>query len=227
VTALSVSDYIVNEVQTVTGRNGSETRALYSLIKKKGQGYTQDPYMLLPAFEGGDLYIRYWMKFQPDLVERMTPQTWRVFFEWKTAGDYRVIASVVTWGNVQPYWEIRGDNNANGGLPYEQFWKVENRSVAVPAGEWFKVEVFWHRSSGADGRVWMAINGRVILDRYGPNKGVNNASINRIMVNQLYTGGSYPVYQWVDEVEIWDGFPPDAGNRPYRPETGTPRSVRR
>jgi hypothetical protein len=24
----------------------------------------------------------------------------------------------------------------------------------------------------------------------------------------LYTGSRMPVYQWIDDLEIWDGFPP-------------------
>jgi hypothetical protein len=40
--------------------------------------------------------------------------------------------------------------------------------------------------------------------------GVNKAPINRIMVSQLYTSTAYPIYQWIDDVEIWDGFPPGA-----------------
>ena len=137
----------------------------------------------------------------------MTPQTWRPIFEWKTAGDYRVIAQVVTYGNNGPWWQIIGDNNANGGLAYQRFWEVDNTTVAVPVGEWFKFEVFWHRSSGEDGRVWMAVNGNVIADHYGPNMGVNSAPINRIFMPNLYSGSTYPIYQWLDDVEIWNGFP--------------------
>ena len=234
VNALTIDNYMVNQIQTVTGRNGNPTRALYSEIKQSGccgtnsQGgaATQDPFMIQPAGEQGDLYISYWIKLQPDLLQKMTPQNWRAFFEWKTAGDYRVIAYVASWdggcGGVKPmgplFWQIRGDNNANGGLPYQEFWRVDNCAFAVPVAEWFKFEVFWHRSSGADGRVWMAFNGQVIADHHGPNKGVWNASINRIMMPNLYSGSAYPIYQWVDDVEIWDGFPPVTGsNPPYAP----------
>jgi len=127
-------------------------------------------------------------------------------FEWKTAGDYRVIAQIVTYGGL-PYWEIRADNDANGGLPKEEFWRVNNRAVPVPIGEWFKFEVFWHRSDAADGRVWMAVNGRKIVDQLGPNMGIKSAPIDRIMFMQLYSGGSYPLEQWTDDVQIWSDFP--------------------
>ena len=62
----------------------------------------------------------------------------------------------------------------------------------------------------------MAVNGQVIVDRYGPNIGVSNAPINRIAMAN-YSGTPYPVYQWIDDVEIWNGFPPVGNNPPYAP----------
>jgi hypothetical protein len=206
----TVSQYTLNRIDTVTGHGGNATRALYSEIARKGGDSTQDPFVLLPASEGGDLYIRYWMKFQPDMVQQMGVNGWRAFFEWKTDGDYRVAAYVYTDGSGQPYWFIHGDNNANGGLPYQEFWAIDNRSVPVPAGQWFKFEVFWHRSGGSDGRVWEAINGHLVADHRGPNMGVDQAPINRIMVFQNYTGTTAMSYEWADDLEIWNGFPADA-----------------
>jgi hypothetical protein len=156
------------------------------------------------------MYISYWLKLQPDLLQKMTDpalggQTWRSVFAWKTgdAGDYRVIL----------YWEVRADNEANGGLPFEMFWKVDNCSIAVPVGEWFKFEIFWHRSSGSDGRVWVAVNGNIVAAHFGPNIGVNNSPINRIMM-PLYTEHPVPWYQWVDDLQIWGGFPTAAPGGP-------------
>ena len=71
-----------------------------------------------------------------------------------------------------------------------------------------KFDVFWHRSTGADGRVWMAVNGQTILDHLGPNK--INAPINRIYMPNLYSSTAFPIYQWIDDLQIWDSFPPDA-----------------
>jgi hypothetical protein len=215
----TVGNYMVNEIQTVTGHDGNPTRALFSQIKQSGccgtrsQGDrpTQNALTLQPVAERGDLYIRYWLKYQPDLAQVLVHPNWRVVFEFKTAGDYRVIASVVTWGiGAALSWHVIGDNNANGGLRYKRFWESYNTKVPVPIGEWFKFEVFWHRSSGSDGRVWMAVNGQGIVDHRGPNMGVIKAPINRIMMPNLYSGSAYPIYQWVDDLQIWDGFPPDA-----------------
>jgi hypothetical protein len=218
VTAATVESYISNEIQTVIGPKGVPTRAMYSVLKKRGEGYccTQNTFALQPAADPGDLYISYWMKYQPDLIASMNNQ-WRMVFEWKTAGDYRVTVRVVTYRGAKPYWIVIGDNEANGGLPYERFWEIQNKSVPVPIGQWFKFEVFWHRDGGNDGRVWAAVNGRVIADRRGQNVGIHNKPVNRIMMPNLYTGGIFPAYHWIDDIEIWDGFPPVGNNPPYAP----------
>jgi hypothetical protein len=215
VTHETMSEWIVNDLQTVIGRTGAATRALYSLIKKTpctgtaGQGgascFVQDSYVLAPASQG-DLYVSFWRKLQPDLLQKMGSGTWHVVFDWKSSGDYRVVNQIVNYGGT-PYWQIKADTLADGGLPFQEFWRVENKSVPVPIGQWFKFEAFYHRSKGSDGRVWMAVNGQKIVDKWGPNIGVNNDPINRVFPFLLYSGASYPVYQWTDDVQIWSSFP--------------------
>jgi hypothetical protein len=215
-TPTSILNYIVNEIQTVTGRKGTPTRVLHSLMKQTGctgtasqNGTTcwaQDPYLLQPTREPGDLYISFWRKIDPTLAQKLV-NGWHVLFEWKSTGDYRVIAQIVNYGGVAPYWEIRADNVANGGLAHQEFWRVNNKSVPVPLGQWFKFEVFWHRSKGADGRVWMALNGQKLVDKFGPNIGVNSNPIDRIFLTQLYSAASYPLSQWTDDIQIWSAFP--------------------
>ena len=143
-----------------------------------GSEVDQDPFMIQPFGETSDLYISYWLKFQPDLAEKMNNLpagpginnggTWRAFFALKTGtqkpatgplndpldnGDYRIEIYVMTYGGGTPYWQVLADNNAGGGAPLVNNWAVQNRAVPVPAGEWFKFEFFLHRSNGADGRV--------------------------------------------------------------------------
>jgi hypothetical protein len=215
VTATTVRDYMFNEILTVTGHNGTPTRVLYSQVTQSGccggdpqSGATQNGFQIQPNTEGGDLYIRYWLKFQPDLDKQLASPNWRYLFSWKTVSDYRTVVQVVSWCIGAPLcWEIRGDNAA-GNAPYVMYWDEYNTTVPVPVGQWFKFEVFWHRSTGPDGRVWMAVNGQPIVDHRGPNKIVD--SINRIFLSDVYSGTAYPLYQWMDDLEIWDGFPPDA-----------------
>jgi len=248
VNTATISTYIVNRLDGGTGRNGS--RSLYSEIMQSGccgtdsqvGGATQDPYVIHPAGTQDDLYLSYWLKFQPDLDALMGQcgpnfdHQWRVPFEVKTAGDYRVILQVAkdrdpnSCAFIGPmYWLVAGDNEANCNLytppPLKQcptaptnVWSAQNRSVAVPVDQWFKLEVFWHRSSDNDGRVWMAVDGQVIADHFGPNTGDWNAPIDRIMTNQLYTSTAYPVFQWVDDLQIWQAFPTaNSGDAWYDP----------
>jgi hypothetical protein len=227
VTASTFNNYQINEIQSVTGHDGNPTRALYTEIKQQFPGtFTQNDLFVRPASEQGDLYISYWIKLQPDLAEKLKIGNWRVIWDWKSAGDYRVTAQIVSWGGAAPYWQIRADTYANGGLPPQVFWEIQNKTAPVPIGRWFKFEAFIHRSSGADGRDWMAVDGQVLADHRGPNIGVNAARLNRIMPFLVYTDAPGPAYQWVDDLQVWDGFPPDASGRPHRPGTGTPRSAR-
>lgn len=216
-TSSTVNNWMYNQFQKVTGRTGAQTTALYSHILQsgccgtsaQGGGSTQLPYLINPGQEPGDMYISFWRKLQPDWTQKLAAgDPWRVVFEWKTAGDYRISANLVGWGGKAPFWQLRADNNANGGLPMQEFWRTYNTAVPVPAADaWWKFEVFWHRSSGNDGRVWMAVNGKVLVDKYGPNIGVNNKPINRIFLSQLYAGSPYPIYQWTDDVQVWSTFP--------------------
>ena len=240
VSAAAIGSYMFNQIQTVTGPKGNPTQALYQQISQNvngtepmGTSPTTNLFNILPSGETSDLYISYWVKLQPDLVEKMNNLpagpgivgggTWRSFFAFKTGtqkavtgplndpmnnGDYRVEVYVLTYGGGTPYWQVLADNNAGGGAPLVNNWVVQNRAVPVPVGEWFKFEIFWHRSNGADGRVWAAVNGNVICDQSGPNMGAWNLPINRISSPTVYTGSRMPVYQWIDDLEIWDGFPP-------------------
>jgi hypothetical protein len=207
VTPDTASQYVINEIRTVTGHDGRPTRALYSELRKHGGPAQQDPYLLLPSAAlraQGDLYISYWIKLQPDLRERMGPDNWWVLFEWKTNIDHRLITYVYTDKLGKPYWYMQTDDISNP--PSKNIWWVQNKSIAVPVGEWFKFEFFWHRSFANDGRAWQAVNGRVVFNRVGSLLGGGDP-IDRIMVMQLYSGAVYPLYQWIDDIEIWDGFP--------------------
>ncbi len=243
ISSSTISNYVVNQLQTVTGHTGSSTTALYQgTLGSSYEGSTsrQDPYVITPDVTApqGDLYIREWINVEPDLKTQLIPGQfpdgswgdWRVIAEWKTGGqamggttgcvpgaptyggDYRIIVFIIMDNNGNLFWRVQGDNNANGNLPVTTFWQIDDHSIPVPVGQWFKFEWFWHRSSGSDGRVWAAINGQVIADRYGSNIGAYNCQINRIVPHTVYTGGHLPAYQWVDDLEIWNTFPADASS---------------
>jgi hypothetical protein len=263
VDATTVRDYAFGQIVTLTGHRGTPTRALYQQVTQsgccgqdpQGGGATQSAFQIQPGAEPGgtlgDIYISYWAKFQADLDKQLTPQNWRALFAWKSAGDYRVSVSVASWEDGCPgqprspnqlFWRFIGDSNANGNVPLETFWMIDNCAVAVPIGQWFKLEVFWHRGSSINdpsGRAWMAVNGQVVADVSSANlarvvcipapgvpscspntsmRGRNNNSIDRIFFSSVYGGGPWPMYLWVDDLQIWErGFPLTCTDVPCAP----------
>jgi len=210
------ADYIENTLETIPDRDGVPTRVIHQKIKQKAKGFTQDPYIVETSFEGGDLYVRFSIKYNSNLREILGPDGWLTFFEWKTAGDYRIAAYIYEDLQKKLYWYVHGDNEANGGLPYQEFWFKENRDVEVPLNKWFTMEFFSHRSTGNDGRFWWAVDGNVIADYKGSTKDVKK--INRIMLFTAYSG-SNTLDQWVDDFEIWDDFPCGNGIPCFSPST--------
>ena len=233
VNAASIGASMFNEIRSIAGPKGAPTHALYSEVLQSGccgtasqdkrSGATQNALEIAPAAEDGDLYLSYWLMYQPDLARQLDPPrpNWRYLFSWKTGsprrndGDYRVVVQIATWcPGASLCWETRGDNAA-GTAPYVEYWRVQNTFVPVPVGRWFKFEVFWHRSAGSDGRFWAAVDGRVIADRRGPNR--REKPINRILVANVYGSGAFPMYQWMDDLRIYDGFPRECADPPCAP----------
>jgi hypothetical protein len=222
--------YIRNEIQTVTGPHGNQTKAQYqALLKPKADPQApyelQDPFIILsskPRESQGPIYIRQWMKIAP--TSGVGLGSWRNIIQWKTGGDYRLNLDVSNFSQNQSgqphFWRLHADNNSNANppVPIVHYWERLDQVTPVPvAGQWFKLEIFWDRKApGQDGRVWVAINGQQIFNVTDEALwGVSNLPINRIMAQQLYTGadaveGQIRIEQWTDDFEIWDGFPADA-----------------
>jgi hypothetical protein len=216
-TPQTIGEYMHNAVQTVTGHTGSPTKVMFSEISQSGccgtatqdtnDGATQDPYVLLPRHDVPELYVSEWVRLQGDFEKKMSEGngTWRALFEWKTSDtDDRLSLNIVTYNKTPPRWLALADSFTP---THQEFWRVEDKTPPVPVGKWFKIEVYWKRNSGADGRIWMAVDGHVIADKHGPNLGPNESPINRIMLTQLYSGSPYPISEWIDDVQIWSTFP--------------------
>ena len=193
---------LISEIQTVTGHDGTETRALYNKELYDVES-TQCPYEILDLTEGNkDLYVKYWIKIDAESTQQ--PDMWRTFFEWKTkdyaAGTgFRLISFIYNDENGVPYWHWQGDAN-----PQNSVWEIDNRDIPVPLDEWFLTEFYWHWSEGDDGRALWKINGQVVGDHYGPTT-LNSKPIDFIMLTQIY-GDANPKHQWIDDIEIWDGL---------------------
>lgn len=220
----TIGNYITNEIRQVTGPKGNLVNELFHNVKIKGdlgRADSQAPLVINRPWTIGDvndLYITYWFKYESDFPSKLTRDVpgagWRDMFAFKTGGylndwrgDYRVSVVILKGLDGQLYWQTKGDNVANGPWPRVDYWTIDNHAVAVPVDKWSKFEVYWHRSSGSDGRFWAAINGEVIADYHGPNMGDYNLPITRIFPNNAYSGGYATVESHHTGFEMWDGFP--------------------
>jgi hypothetical protein len=227
-TPQTVGTYMHNDILTVIGPRNTSTRAMYSEISQSafsgtnrmGGAVTQMPYLIRPGsgIDVPELYISYWIKLQSDLLDRMTNSgDWRAVFEWKTTSERRLKLEILqSQFPRKVYWRVRLDQLDSSLSPpkFVPIWTEPPQEPTpatspafnkVPVGTWFKVEIYWRRS-GSDLRAWMAIDGTPIVDKSGPYMGTAT-EINRIFVHQLYTATSYPVFQWVDDLQIWSTFP--------------------
>ncbi len=192
-----------SDIRTVIGHDGRPTRALYS-YENYAHDATQNPYEILDISEGRkDLYVRFWIRLDGESLSQK--DTWRTFFEWKTRGyakgrGFRLISFVYTDEEGRPYWHWQGDRD-----PEHPIWEIDNFDVPVPRDEWFVTEFFWHWSQGADGRALWKVNGQVIGDHFGPTTRYSQP-IDFIMLAQIYGDGN-PKHQWIDDIEIRDGWP--------------------
>ena len=198
-----------NQIQTIVGPQGVPTRVLYNAHYFTPAGKaTQSPYEIRNITEGtSDLYIRYWIMISSDYLDVVGARSsWRTFFEWKSkdyasGAGFRLISYIYTDNNGTPYWHWQGDAN-----PQAAIWEIDNFDVPVPIGEWFLTEFYWHWSEGQDGRALWRVNGQVVGDYHGPSTR-NSKPIDFILMTQIY-GDITPKFQWIDDIEIWDGLPP-------------------
>ena len=196
---------VSSEIQTVIGHNGDSTKVLYN-IEYYDIDVTQCPYEILNIQEGTkDLYIKYWIKM--DSASLFQPDKWRAIFEYKTkdykenrSKGFRLIAYIYTDDEGIPYWHWQGDKD-----PEHSIWEIDNKTVPVPVNKWFLTEFYWHWSEGDDGRALWKVNGQIIGDHYGPTTR-NSKPVDFIILTQIY-GDANPKYQWIDDIEIWNGIP--------------------
>ncbi|KXJ98108.1 MAG: Chitinase A1 precursor [Parcubacteria bacterium OLB19] len=233
VSSTTIKDHISTEIREVTGPNGTPVNELFMSVNKKGPlgiGVAQAQFMVTRSHKYGDIndmYISYWAKHPADLINKLDPSVssgnWHAQFEFKTGGyldswegDYRIQTTILKNTEGKLYWMSKGDNVANGPWPRVDYWVERNYDVPVPLDKWFKFEVFWHRSSGADGRYWAAVDGQVVVDHWGPNMGDYKLPINRIFITTAYSGGHPPVQARLTGLEIWDSFPCGVGVSCYK-----------
>jgi hypothetical protein len=217
---------VPDSIVAMRRHDGTTGPVLHQVITTPpGSGNCQNPYVVEPGSDAIDLYVRYWLYLPADLPARMTAAPeggWRLVYEFKTRDrygrdDYR-FGAMIRRGGDHLYWYIGADLGSYRKLSGDkEVWVVENHTVPVPLGRWFKFECYWHRSRGPDARFWVAVDRTTISDHYCDGKdgaqtgsyGVYGGRIDRIMCFQMY-GNDRPQEQWVDDFVIYDGVPGDA-----------------
>lgn len=198
---------IDNYLENLTGPFGQETTALFQRVNYN-IGVTQSPYQINGIKENPkELFMTYWMK--TDDTSLNGADKWRALWEFKTdnynennQNGFRMISFMVTDNNGELYWLFQGDKN-----PTEPIWQVVNRTVPVIRNEWFKVSYYIRWSTESNGYASMSINDEIIAEHNGPTTS-NDDDMNFIILTQVY-GNTYPMHQWIDDIEIWNGIPPN------------------
>ncbi len=195
---------IDNDLEVIPGPHGNGTTTLFQRVNYDVQ-VTQAPYQINNIQENpDDLYISYWMKTDNTSVQGI--DTWRAIWEYKTVNyatytdGFRMIAFMATDIRGNPYWMLQGDTS-----PENPIWQVRNTEIPLLMGAWFKVEYHIKWSNGDDGYASMKVNGQLIGEHFGVTTSKND-NLDFIMLTQVY-GSNYPMHQWVDDIEIWDGVP--------------------
>lgn len=195
---------IENRIEALTGPTGEETNALFQQVKYNVAA-TQVPYQINSITENpNELYMSYWMK--TDDTSLSSDNEWRAIWEYKTdnygiqENGFRMIAFMATDTQGTRHWVFQGDTS-----PQNPVWKERNYSIPVIMNEWFKVEYYIKWSDSSDGYASMKVNGQLIADHTGATT-TNADDLDFILLTQVY-GNSYPMEQWVDDIEIWDGLP--------------------
>jgi hypothetical protein len=208
----SATDYIQNVFETVTGPSGAPTRTFKMSILKPSATTCciQDP--LESAWmtrSVTDFYLRYWMRFNPELLGQAQAQGgnyWRLQWEMKTLSDYRMMTYVYN-NNGVPSWHAHADDVGLSHSGAANWFWADYTSIPVPLDQWFFVEIYLHRADDTSGRFYFGVNGRTVEDHWGPNYGASHDPIGAMMFVQLYGQDPTNWYQWIDDLEVWDGPP--------------------
>lgn len=195
---------INNDIVKIIGPKEHETSALFQRINYEVK-VTQAPLQINEIKENPkELYMSYWMKTDETSIKGL--DKWRAIWEYKTINyetnkdGFRMIAFMATDKDGKPFWCFQGDTS-----PQTPVWQVENYNIPLILNKWFKVEFYLKWGAKSNGYASMKINGKLIGEHYGATTS-NSKDLDFIMLTQVY-GNSYPMHQWVDDIEIWDGLP--------------------
>jgi len=234
-----VLDFMNTEIIEMDGPLGHVTRVLHienraddpdnsSTSRNEFSLFSKDP-----PDDYREGRVRYWMLLQ-DNLDRIIPLDsnagWYMIMEWKepnsgvTYTDEECAAMGCTAAGSNNYRINIGIDKdadsdrlywvAHGEAPQPcrcREWTITNDEVAVPLGEWFRVEAYM-RKDHVDGRVYFAVNGEVVVDTIVRTEHEDNPlPLQFWSIFKLYHGNDWralgPTNQWYDNLEMLCGEP--------------------
>jgi hypothetical protein len=202
ITTATVGNYIQNEIVPAPGPHGATTSTLHQRVLSVTSQGTYDGLTYVPGATApqSDLYVAHEMKIAEDLSQMRD-------------GDYREIFALFQHGDIHAYVVLEKNNGTlEWALKGQGPGFDDESSDHLPvAGAWLKLEIFWHTSTAQDGRFWLAVEGAKVIDHRGPNA-VTTSPLDQIELFAVQPSTA-PAEQWIDDVEVWDGFP--AGAAPH------------
>ena len=224
-------------IDTVIGHDGNTTRAAYMELRDYDgsnfgntmAGHVRCEYRLNVDSTRKQYYMKYWMKVQDNMYTDIMPygsNRWRIIMEWFETGD----------GHSDYRWSLKNrcglfatDSTSSFVSLANQYQMTPfggfitdtalNQLKLLPVNDWFKVETFWRQALDSTGHIWIAIDGDTLIDYKGRN--MNDSFPSRMsnwQIMKLYTDtvsmDQGLVYQWIDDVEIWDTVPGTLGIDP-------------
>jgi hypothetical protein len=200
----SIGRYMVNDLVTLTGRAGQPTRALHQRLAQVPSGGGIDQLFIRTDGPGqtaraqGPLYIAYDLRLG-DQAALLGPGGYHGLFELYQGGSRFELIVTIDPGR-RAVWNLKSHFPSGAG---RSDWTESNAATPVPA-DWFRLEIYWK----PDERLWIAAGGARLVEHRGPNL-VGEGPVTSVHV--FVNGASKaPSEQWVDDLEIWDDFPPTA-----------------
>ena len=215
----SYPNHIYTELSTARSKSGS--RSLYGKVidSYSGAGQTARQELAVYMHDGvggypiggrgalimpymSKYFLSYWM-FIPSAYDISIGGWDNIFEDTEWASPASSLAIFLNRDSLGLYWRVHGIRRTD---PWTYWWSGNNREVAVPKNQWFKVGVYVerHPTNGVF-RMWIdgvqifnfqSVQTKVLLDEH------------YVDVFKMYGEfGIYPVERWRDDLEIWDSLP--------------------
>jgi len=217
----SYPNHIYTEISTVRSKSG--TRSLYGKVIDEYSatgGWSRfqinvfmddetggaSAYGRAPRLYNMSTYYVSWWVYYPSTLDIQVGGWFGIFEdrEWNEPQDFANLLYIYR-DSISLYWGARGATVEGTQFNY---WTAANREVAIPKGQWFRIEVYVERhASNGVFKVW--VDGVQIfnLNNVKTKLGGNLHHINPFKMYGGFGTDYYPIEQWADDLEIWDGMP--------------------